>query len=95
MTVDFLAMAFGVITSLLFEYFPVVESWFGSQPANVKKLLQLAVAAIVAWGAFGLSCAGVLTAFTCDGVGAVTVLRLLFDFLIANQTAHKLTKRGV
>ena len=54
MTLDLLSMILGVVTSLLFEYFPGLATWFNGKPANVKKLLQLAMAVVIAGCAFGL-----------------------------------------
>jgi uncharacterized protein YacL len=93
MTVEELSAICGIVTSLIFSYVPKIKTWFEALDGNIKRLLQLAVAVGVAGVIFGLSCAGVLSTFTCDWPGAMTMLRLVLTFLIANQTAYALTPR--
>ena len=87
------ATLIGVIVSLLFSYFPGLKSWFDALKPNVKRILQLGVAFVVAGAIFGLSCAEVISAFTCDVVGAKAVVVLFLNFLIGNQTAYLLAPR--
>jgi len=88
-----LSAILGVITSLLFSYFPVLRDKFDALEGDVKRLIQVGAGALVAVAIFGLSCAAVLDAFTCDWNGARLMLVLLLDFLIANQTVYALTPR--
>ena len=88
-----LAALVGVVVSLAFSYFPVINEWFDQQEPNVKRLLQVAVAAVVAAGALALSCVGVVESFACDAAGALAAGRLLLTFLIANQTAYAVTPK--
>lgn len=93
MTNDELVALVGVVTSLVFSYFPVVKDWFAAQAPNVKRLLQVAVAVVVSGAVFGLSCAGIVSGFSCDWPGALDALRLILVFVIANQTAYAVTPK--
>lgn len=93
MTQEELVALVGIVTSLVFSYLPHVKDWFDAQTANVKRLLQVAVAVVVAGAVFGLSCAGLLHGFTCDWAGALSMLRLVVVFVIANQAAYSVTPK--
>jgi len=84
----------GIVTSLLFSYVPGLREWFDPLIGDTKRLLQLSVAFVVAWAIFGLSCAEVLSTFTCDWPGILEVTRLIVAFLVANQTTYSLTPRS-
>ena len=93
MTQNELVALVGILVSLAFSYFPVVQSWFDGQAGNVKRLLQVAVAFIAAWAVYGLNCAGVLSGMTCDLPGALEIVRLIVVFVIANQAAYGVTPK--
>ena len=95
MTNDELVAVVGIVVSLAFSYFPGLESWFGGQTPNVKRLLQLAVAVVVSGAVFGLGCAGIVDGFVCTWAGALDAARLLVVFMIANQTAYAVSPRKV
>ena len=95
MTLEMLSALVGVVTSLIFSYFPGVSDWFAALESNVKRLLQLAVAFVVTGAIFGLGCAGIVdSGFACDWTGALDAVSLLISFLIANQTAFSLTPKA-
>ena len=56
MTATILSGIAGVILSLLFSYVPKLNTKFAAKSAEEKKLWMLALLAVVAGGAFGLSC---------------------------------------
>jgi hypothetical protein len=93
MSIEELTALCGVVTSLIFSYFPIVRDWFDAQEPNVKRLLQVAVAVVVSGAVFGLSCAGILGGFSCDWPGALDAVRLIVIFVVANQTAYAVTPR--
>ena len=94
MTVEELTALCGIITSLLFSYFPVIDGWFAAQPPNTKRLVQIGVAVVVSGAMYGLGCAGMSAAFTCDWPGALVMIRLLVVFIIANQAAYAISPRA-
>ena len=93
MTNEELVALVGIVTSLVFSYFPIVKTWFDAQEPNVKRLLQVGIAVVVSGAVFGLSCAGILSGFSCDWPGALAMLRLVVIFVIANQTAYSVTPK--
>jgi len=93
MTQEELAALCGIVTSVVFSYFPGVKTWFDAKPANVKRLLQVGVAVVVAAVVFGLGCAGIVTA-DCSTAGALAMARLIIVFVVANQTAYAVTPRA-
>ena len=93
MTAEQFAAITGIVTSLIFSYFPIIKDWFEGQAPNVKRLMQVAVAFIVSWAIYGLNCAGVLTGMTCDLAGALEVVWLIVAFVVANQAAYAVSVR--
>ena len=93
MTQEELSALLGIVVSLIFSYFPVVNIWFDALEGNVKRLLQVALALVVTIAIFVLSCFDILSAFACTWDGALVALRLVVAFLITNQTAYKLTPK--
>lgn len=96
MTAQMLSGAAGIILSLLFSYVPKLNTWYAGQSEEVKKLIMLGLLFVVAAGAFGLACAGVLTdlfgiAITCDKAGAIGLIQAFVIAAVANQTTYKLT----
>ena len=54
---------------------------------------MLALLAVVAAGAFGLSCAGILSGIACTAPGAMDVVWALALAVIANQSAYAISPR--
>ena len=98
MTAEFLAAIVGVLLSLLFSYVPGFGAWFGSRNEDMRRLIMLGFLALIALGAFGLSCVGLAAEFginiTCDQAGAIGLLKAFFAAAIANQTAYQLTPKS-
>ncbi len=93
MTQEKLVALVGVVTSLVFSYFPVVKDWFDGQLPNVKRLLQVAVALVVSGVVFGLGCAGIVEGFACTWDGALDAAWLLVAFIVANQATYAVTPK--
>ena len=88
----------GVVLSLLFFYTPRLKDWYESQDGQTKSLIMLAAVVLTASGVFGLSCAEIVLAVTCDKAGAVGLVKLVVAVAISNQSTflivRKLTANG-
>jgi len=95
-TPEWLALIAGALLSLLFSYVPGLSDWFAKLDGTHKRLVMLALLAVVTGVAFGLGCAGVLGGVACDQAGAVSVLYAFVLALVANQGVYNITpRRGV
>jgi hypothetical protein len=92
MTVEQLAQIAGVVLSLVLAYIPPAKSWFDGQAPSAKAGIMAGLLALVALGAYGLSCAGFAADFnigvTCDQAGALALVKIFVNALIANQLAY-------
>jgi|SRR3972149_4529453 len=95
MTATILSGIAGVILSLLFSYVPKLNTKFAAKSAEEKKLWMLALLAVVAGGAFGLSCTqyGAMLGIpiVCTDAGLIELIKVLAAAAIANQTTFALT----
>lgn len=94
MTLELLSMLVGAVTSLAFSYFPGIRGWFEKLLPNQKRLVNIGVAVVCAGAVFGLSCANVVNYLTCDLDGGLIALKVLLNFVIANQAAYALTPKS-
>lgn len=94
-TPEALSAVAGVVLSLLFSYVPGLNTWFAGKAEETKKLLMLALLAVVAGGVFGLSCTQFGTALgiplTCDQAGGFKMVMILVFAVMGNQGAYGLT----
>ena len=86
-----LAMYAGVVLSLLFSYVPGLSDWYAKLSGTYKRLVMLGLLFVVAAGAFGLSCAGVLATVACTQSGLMGIVEAFIAAAIANQAAFTLT----
>jgi hypothetical protein len=86
MSAELLASLAGILLSLLFSYIPKLSEWFAVLDGVYKRLIMAGLLVVVAGGAFGLSCAGVISAVTCDQPGAIGLIKAFLAALIANQS---------
>jgi len=86
-TSDQLSAAAGIVLSLACSYIPGLRDWFAGQDSDRKRLLMLVALLIVTFGAFGLTCAGVLggTAVQCSQKSAIDLFWAFVAALTANQ----------
>ena len=96
MDAEWIALVAGVLLSLAFSYIPGLNTKYAALAEEVKKLIMIGLLALVAFGAYGLACAGWLEdltgiVITCDKAGFVGVLQVFILAAIGNQTAYKLT----
>lgn len=86
----------GVSAALLaaaFDRFPwLKEQWDKLSPGH-KQLLMAIFLAVLVWGAFGLSCAGIMGAFPCTVSGALNALYVMVIAIGINQGTHLLTRK--
>jgi peptidoglycan/LPS O-acetylase OafA/YrhL len=93
LTAEQLAVIAGIVLSLLFSYIPGVRAKYEPQPPEVKRLIMLALLAVVALGVFGLSCTGYYSWATCDQQGAIKLGEIFFAALVANQAAYLISPK--
>ena len=93
MSAELLVSLGGIVSSLLFSYFPGLSGAFDPLPANQKRLVMLAVLLATAAGVFGLACIGKSGLVSCDVVGAWALLEFFVLAAVANQTAYKLSPK--
>jgi len=93
MSVELISAIAGIILSLIFEFVPGFEKWYGGLDQQYKRLFMVGALFVVVGGAFGLSCAGLLAAFPCTGAGAWLAVQAFIAALVANQTVHLVFKK--
>lgn len=91
MSAELLASLAGVLLSLLFSYIPKLSEWFAVLDGVYKRLIMAGLLLIVASATFGLSCAGVISAVTCDQPGAIGLVTAFLAALIANQSIYTIS----
>ena len=92
-TPESLAMLAGVVLSLLFSYVPGLSDWYGALSATIKRLIMAGLLLVVAGGAFGLACAGIITGIDCSQTGLIDVVWAFILAVIANQSTYALSPR--
>lgn len=58
LTIAVFASVAGILTSVLFEYFPKLATAYQALPDNQQKLIMVGATAVTGAGAFALACAG-------------------------------------
>lgn len=93
MSSELLVSIAGVVLSLLFSYVPGVSDWFEELERKYKQSLMGVLLILVAGAVFGLSCAGLVDYVVCDQAGALGLVGLLIEALIANQGMYLITRK--
>ncbi|MFO7625418.1 MAG: hypothetical protein R6V73_13815 [Anaerolineales bacterium] len=91
-----ICMAAGVLLSLGFSYMPGLSEKYAALSATHKRLVMLALLAVVTGAVFALSCMDApigLETVTCTQAGAWGLCRALALAAIANQSAYALSPR--
>ena len=92
MTSETLILISGAVVSLLFSYFPVLNTWFAAKSADVKRLIMLGVMFVVSAAIFGLSCAGlggeIGITLECSKEGVIGLIKIFILSIVANQGAY-------
>ncbi len=92
LTSNWLIYAAGVLLSLLFQYTPKLEAWYGVQEAKTKSLVMLGCLLAVALGIVGLSCSNLYPLVACTQGGITAVAEAFVLALIANQATYSVSK---
>lgn len=95
MTLDLntLSSLIGIVTSLVFSYFPGVKDWFETLEAGQKRLVMVGVAVVVVGALFGLSCAKLFNVLACTWDGVYDGLKLILSFMVANQATYVMFRK--
>lgn len=89
---ELLAIA-GIVVSLVFEYFPKLSIWYNNLEDNVQRIIMLGLVALIAVTVFGMSCAGLSDAYTCDKRGAWELVKMFVVGVVANQSTYLVLPR--
>jgi hypothetical protein len=84
----------GIALSLAFSYIPGLREWFQALTGEWKRVTLLAALLAVSGAIYGLSCAAIVNAVSCDQAGAIGLAQAFLLALIANQSAYQLTPPG-
>lgn len=90
-TPEWLALVAGAVLSLLFSYVPGLSNWYAALDGTRKRLLMAGLLLVVAAGAFGLGCAGVLAGVDCSRNGAINIVYAYILALMANQSTYAIS----
>ena len=93
MTPEQLIAIGAAVLSLLMEYLPPFSGWYEKLSPGYKRLFMAGLLFIVVGGAFGLSCASLLTVFVCTWVGAWAAIQVWLLAIAINQGVHLLFKK--
>lgn len=98
MTSEGISAAAGVILSLSFSYVPKLNQRYSDLSPEAKRLIMLGLLALVAIGAFGLTCSRApfeaLKTVTCDQAGAWGLGRALITAVVANQATFLISPKS-
>lgn len=90
-TPEWLALVAGAVLSLLFSYVPGLSDWYATLDGTRKRLVMAGLLLVVAGGAFGLGCAGILAGVDCSRNGAVNAVYAFILALMANQSTYAIS----
>ena len=93
MSIELISALAGMVISLALEFIPGLEGWYAKFDPQQKRLVMLVALVLVVGGAFGLSCAGLVTAFVCNWFGAWQAVMAFIAALVANQSVHLVLKK--
>lgn len=88
-----LAALAGILLSLGFSYIPGLNSWYGAQSEQIKRLVMLGLVVLGGVGAFALSCYGPYTFFECSEGGFWALVEAIGLAVATNQGTYGLTKK--
>lgn len=95
MTAESLVLIAGAVLSLAFSYIPGLNVKFAALSSTTKRLIMLALLAVVAGASYGLSCLGWGLAWgitlVCDQAGFQALLTQFVLALVASQGMYGLS----
>ncbi len=89
-TPDGLVALTGIVTSLVFAYFPKIKTWFGALDSDKKPLVNLLVILAVTLGQLLITCQVVVVCLQAQAPQAVSTF---IAALILNQTTYLVAVR--
>lgn len=92
MTQEQLALLVGAAFSLAFSYLPFLKDKFEGLSDAWKQGVQWIVMAVLVFGAYGLSCAGLVDYYTCNVDGFIKAVVLLVTAIVGNAGVYVSTK---
>ena len=93
MSADELSAVAGIVLSLFFSYVPGVKGWFEGLESSYKQMVMGGLLVAVGLSVFGLACSGIVDMIVCDKAGALGLVKLVIEALIANQAVYLITKK--
>jgi len=93
MTPEIVVAVAGILLSVVFEYVPKVEAWYGALSKSAKQGIMALSVLIVVVVAMLISCFGPYDYAACTETGIWEAVELLILALVANQTAHRLIRK--
>jgi hypothetical protein len=94
MNAETLSAGAGILLSLAFSYGPGLAPRFAQLDPTTKRLVMAGALLVVALGAFGLSCAGVVDAASCTQQGGWALVSAFVSALVANQATYLISPKG-
>lgn len=99
MTPELLSSIAAIVLSLVFSYFPKLNTWYAEKPEDFKKLTMLVMIAVVAGASFSLACAGIADdifglQLQCDQATALSLVQSFILAVAGNQTVFALTPKA-
>lgn len=86
-----LGYAAGMLLSVIFSYFPGLNTWYAGQEKWVKQLIMLGLLIVVGLLVFTAACAKIWHWVTCDQTGLMNLLFAIAAAMTGNQVTYKLT----
>ena len=83
---DLISMVVGAVISLLFNYFPGLNTWFSALRTEVKSSIMIGLLAVASVAIYLLSLYGIIE--ISQPVDWVLVLRTFILAVVANQSAY-------
>ena len=95
MSAENLSLVAGTVLSLAFSYIPGVRTWFMGFEPIIKRLIMLALLAVITGVVYGLSCLGWGSEWgitlSCDQTGLLGFVKQFVIAVIANQSIYTIS----
>jgi hypothetical protein len=82
--------AAGVALSLLFKWFPKLNTWYAGQSSTVKRLIMLGLCIVVGAVVASAACIKLFHWVSCDEQGLVRLVFAIFAVVAGNQNTYLL-----
>ena len=86
-----LTMAVGALFSLLFSYFPKLNTWYAALEKDWKSLIMILLLLLTAAVIYFGSCLGLFQAVSCDSNGIWVLAQVFLFALMANQSTFSIS----